>query len=317
MGRTIEFMKTKLLGYWNYSGILLALALPTGAAPLQRSDVIKDPMMVIHLDCDALRETGLGKFVLAEMDKPEAKQQLAGFQTIFNIDPRKDLHGLTAYGISEKQEEGVLLIYADFDTPRLTTLAEGAKDHRAITHGKYTIHSWIDEKREAAGADNARTYAVIRNKVLIFGQKEDRVSAALDVCDGTNPSLSKSETYKGLAAPGTGMFFQAAATKIPNAKSDPAAVALKQASFYALTASESENKAVATLTLMATSSDVAKQIQSVGQGLLGLLALQTQNPDAVKLSQAVVVKQEGRSVVAKLTLPVDDVLAMIKAKIAK
>lgn len=32
---------------------------------------------LVHLDCDALRPTTVGQYILAEMDKPEARAKLA------------------------------------------------------------------------------------------------------------------------------------------------------------------------------------------------------------------------------------------------
>jgi len=43
---------------------------------------------VVHLDCDALKQTVVGKHVLSEMEKPEAQKKLAAFQAIFNLDLR-------------------------------------------------------------------------------------------------------------------------------------------------------------------------------------------------------------------------------------
>ena len=126
-------MKRNLLKSALAGGLALASTFTAVAGPLQPTDVVNDPVWVLHVDCDALKQTVVGKYVLGEMEKPEAQKKFAAFQAIFNFDPRKELHGLTLYGTSSEPEDGVLLVYADFDPARLTTLAEGAKEHAATT----------------------------------------------------------------------------------------------------------------------------------------------------------------------------------------
>src|SRR6266403_1396479 len=71
----------------------LAAGLSAVAAPLQRADVTAEPAWLVHVDCDALRPTAIGQYLLSELDKPEAKGQLGAFQAIFSFDPRQQLHG--------------------------------------------------------------------------------------------------------------------------------------------------------------------------------------------------------------------------------
>jgi len=87
------------------------------AAPLQQTDVAASPAWLLHLDADALRPTAVGQYILDEMDKPAARARLAIFQLIFSFDLRTQLHGLTLYGSSPAPEDGVLIVYADFDRP--------------------------------------------------------------------------------------------------------------------------------------------------------------------------------------------------------
>jgi hypothetical protein len=61
---------------------------------------------VLHLNCDALRPTTIGQYILSEMDKPENKGKVAGFPATFNFDPRTQLHGVTLYGTSARPEDG-------------------------------------------------------------------------------------------------------------------------------------------------------------------------------------------------------------------
>ena len=93
-------MNTKLNQIILLGACLLASSGPTRAATLQRGDVSADPAWLLHLDCDGLRPTAIGQYLLAEMDKPEAKAKLDAFESIFKFDLRTQLHGITLYGSS-------------------------------------------------------------------------------------------------------------------------------------------------------------------------------------------------------------------------
>jgi hypothetical protein len=72
-----------------------------------------------------------------------------------------------------------------------------------------------------------------------------------------------------------------------------------------------------TLKLEADREEVAKQMESVGGGLLGLLALQKDKPDNIKLSQGLSIQQDGARITVKLSLPAGDMVGMMKAGAAK
>lgn len=295
-------------------GVCALAALGAHGGPLQRSDVINDPVWVFHVDADGLRQTLVGQYVLAEMAKPEARKKLAAFQAIFNFDPSKELHGVTLYGATKAEEDGVLLIYADFDAARLTTLAGGAKDSKSARHGGHTIHSWIDEKKMEKNGVKPRTYAAIHGKVVIFGQREGRVAEALDVLDRTKPNLRANAQFARLDdAPA---FIQAAARKPELPASDPNAAILRQSKMVVLTVSESQRKLEATLALEADTEEIAKQIEAVGRGLIGLMSLQPK-PEAQQFAQSLAVEQEGLVVQVRLALSADDAVQLMKDDAAR
>lgn len=293
----------------------LLAALTAPAASLQRAQVIKEPLWVLHVDADALRPSALGQHLLAELDKPEAQKKLAAFRAIFNIDPRKDLHDVTLYGVSKAEEDGVVLVRAEFDAGHLTTLVEGAKEHVSTRHGKYTIHNWVDENKKEKDGIKPRTFAAIHGKTVIFGQKESRVVEALDVLDGVKPNLGANPQF---AQFGDGAaFIQGAARKLDLPANDPNAAVLKQAKLLTLKVAENQRKLEATLKLDTESETVAKQVEAIGRGLIAVLSLQREKPEALKLSQGLEVQQTGAAVTVKLALPSDEVVEMIKAAEAR
>ena len=292
----------------------LAAVMTVHAGPLQRGDVVADPAWLVHVDCDALKQTSLGKAALAELDKPEAQKKFAAMQAIFNVDPRKDLHGVTLYGATKDQADGVVVAYADFDAARLVTLVEANKDYTSTKHGGSTIHSWIDENKPEKDGVKPRSYgAIYKGKILIIGQKEARIADALDAMDKTKPNLAGSKEFPSLG----GGFIIGAARKLDLPGNDPGATVLKQAKTFWLNVGEAEGRAEVTLNLGAEDAAVAKQMGDVCRGLLAILSLQNDKPEAVKLAQALAISQEDKTVSLKLSLPADDVVSMIKARAGK
>ncbi len=309
----MSFMKPALCA----CGIIAAAA-TAQSSPLQRADVPAEPIWVLHVDCDALRPTSIGQYLLAEMEKPEAQAKFAAFQTIFNFDPRKQLHGLTLYGVGKAPEDGVLLVYADFDPERLLTLAKGAQDYHSTTYKQHVIHNWIDDKKKAKGGVKPRVYAAIEgNRVVVLAQREARVAQALDVLDRAAPNLAGSGLFPQLGAGGSTSILQAAARKLDLPDSAPNAALFRLAKSARLEVGETQGQMRATLNLEAGSEEVAKQMTSVGQGLIALMKLQKDNPGSVKLAECLSLKQDGAGVAVSLAVPAADAIGLMKADAAR
>lgn len=294
---------------------LLASMPAAHSAPLHRADVIADPVWVLHVDADGLRPTTLGKYFFSELAKPETQKKLAAFQAIFNFDPTRDVHGVTLYGVSKAEQDGVVLVYADFDATRLNVLAEGAKEHAATNYGSCTIHSWLDEKRAVTNGVKPRIYAAIHGKTVIFARKQAHVAEALDVLEGKKPNLSASRQFAKLDQ-GTA-FIQAAARKPELPTGDPNSAVLKQSNMATLLVGETKGNVEANLMLDTDTADIARQLETIGKGLIGLMTIQKDKPQSQKLAEFLSVKSEGATATLRLALPANDAVEMIKADQAR
>ncbi len=287
------------------------------AAPLKRSDLSAHSAWLLHVDCDALRQTSIGKYVLDEMDKPGAKNKLAAFQAIFNFDLRTQLHGVTLYSTGPKPKDGVLIIYADFDPDRLITLAKEAEAFEATTNNQHVIYGWTNPRKKRDDDAGPRVYAAIQGSRVILGKREEGVTDALAVMDGATPNLSTSNNLPDWGASGQPAFLQAAARKLDFLGSNPNAVLLKLSRQLKFQAGETDQHVNAALTLEADDENTARQMATVAQGLLALLTLQQDNPNAAKLANAISVKQNGASLTAILSVPSADLIGAWKAEAAK
>jgi hypothetical protein len=294
------------------------LCLTATAGPLLRTDVAADPVWLVHVDCDLLRPTGVGKYILGEMEKPEAQAKLGAFQTMFNLDLRTQLHALTLYNTGELPQDGVLLVYAAFDSARLVTLAKGANDYKSTTHGEHVIHNWIDDKKKAVNGVKPRTYAAIfGNRVIVFGQKETSVAVALDVMDRVTPNLSSNASGPAFGALNAPSFIQASARKMNLPASDPNAAVLKMSKQARFELGEAEQQVSAILSLDANDEEVAGHLLSIGQGIVALMKLQKTKPENAKLAEAMVLRQDGAKMTAICSLPAGEVIEMMKADAAR
>ncbi len=307
-------MKTSLSRF-TVAACLIA-GLPAFARPLQRADVAGDPAWLVHLDFDGLRSTTIGSFIQTEMNKPEAQAKLAAFQALFNFDLRTQLHGVTLYGPSTLPAEAVMLVYVDADADRLITLAKAAKDAQNTTYKQHVIYSWADDKKGHHGSGH-RVYAAIKGGRVIFGQRADRVGQALDVLDGAATSLAAGQAFPQLGATGDTSYIEAAARKLDIASSDPNAAMLRLSKLVRFQLAEAQQQVSATLTLEANDEEVAANMASIGNGLISLMKLQREKPEAVKFADALSLKQNDVEVAVSFKLPAGDLIEMMKAEAAR
>jgi hypothetical protein len=296
---------------------VLTVTFATLAAPLRRGDVAASPAWLAHADFDRLRPTAIGQYILGEMDKPEAKAKLAAFQAIVSFDLRTQLHGATAYSAGATPQDGVLLVYADFDPDRLVTLAKAAHDSQHNTYKQRVIYNWIDDNKKAKDGVKPRIYAAIGGKCVVFGQREERVAQALDVLDGATPNLASAQVFPELGAAGDTSFLEAAANRLDLAPGDPNAELLRLSKAGRIQLSESSGQVKGVLNLEAKSEEIAGHMHSIAQGLIALVKLQQEKPEMLKFAEALTLKQDGARVTASLSLPASDVVELIKADAAR
>jgi len=288
---------------------------PLAAAPLQPADVPHEPAWVLHFDLDAFRQTSLGQQILTELQKEEHRKKLDAFQAMFRFDPRTALHGLTLYSPTKAQEDGVLLVYADVDAAQLTALAQGAKDHQTLAHGSHTIHHWIDEKRSGSSGTPARTYAAIyQSRVVLFGQRAQRVMEALDLLDRRQPNLSTNTRLVSALPKNAFLVGVARGGGIPG--DDPQAAVFRRSSLLTLSITEATQQIHGRLALETEGEEAAVQIENIVRGLIGLMALQQDKPETQRLARSLSVERNQNRVTLLLTLPVQEIIQQMQANAA-
>jgi hypothetical protein len=303
----IYFMKRPILILTAAAALLVSAPIDF-AAPINSKDVAASPALLFHVDCDALRASSVGQSILSE---PEVRNKLEAVGAIFDFDISKQLHGLTVYTTEAHPKDGVLIVYADFDPNRLITMAKGADGFESATNGSHVIYSWLDDKKKTKDGRRPRVCGAILGHRVIFGQNSSHLADALEVIDGNASSFSG---HKGLpeAEAGESILAQGEVLKFDFDSDDQKAAIFKMSKSARLKLSEVANNMTATVRLEAADADTATQIASIAQGLLALLRLQKSDANALKLANAIVIKQDGPAVGLMLSEPSSELIHMIK-----
>jgi hypothetical protein len=303
-------MKQNILIPATVAACLLACSPNLSAAPFDPKDVAADPGLLVHVDCDALRGSSVGQSILSE---PEVQDKLAAVGALFDFDLRTQLHGLTVYTTEEHPKDGALIVYADFEPNRLITLAKAADGFESVTNGSHVIYSWLDKKKKGKEGDETRVCGAIMGHRVVFSHNESHLADALNVIDGKSPNYSGK---KGLpeADAGESILVQGVLLKFDFGDSDQNAAIFRMSKAVRLKLSEMAGTMTAAVHFEASDSDTATQISAIAQGLVAVLKLQKTDANALKLANAIVIKQDGAAVGLKLSTPSSELIDMIKAQ---
>lgn len=298
------------------ASLLFAVSLAS-AHPLEPKAVIDQPAWYFHLDFDALRDSSIGKELLNEMHTPTEESRYTVLKLILGFDPRTGLHGLTVYGATPLPEDGVAIVYGDIDSTRLMALAAMAENYKSIGYRQHQVGSWIDANRRQSEGGQPRTYAAIhQNRAVLFAQRESRLLEALDVLDADRvSSLAVANPVEGSTS--TNLVLQAMARQLDLPSNNPASTLFKQTKRMALEVLEPDKNLEATLTLESKAEKTAPQVASIAQGIIALISLQTDNPDAIKLAKSLSVSQSGIQTILRMKISSEDVIASMKIHAAE
>jgi hypothetical protein len=295
-------------------GITAALSFTTFAGPLRGNDVAESAGWVAHLDCDALRSNALGQFILGEMGKPENKSKIDAVTAIFGVDVRTQIHAVTLYAAADTPHEPVALVYGEFDTNRLVTLAKSAGEYDSMEHGQYMVHSWLDDKKKKPDGTHPRVYAALpTTNMIIFGPRRQAVTDALDVLDKKGDNLTANKKYADLLkSSGDKTFFQAAAPKMILPAAHPDKVVADLTTHVRLSAREDNERIAGVLSIGGRDEEVARNMVSIAQGLVGLGKAQHEKPKLATLAEKVNIKQDGTELTITFAAPSDEVIEFLK-----
>lgn len=245
----------------------LALALLVGsmaaaqAGPLDPKQIPEGAKWLAHLDVDAMRESlVVRKAYDLGMEKcPPMTHAFNVAQGLLGMDPRKDLHGISAYGPQPGKPEGILIIQVDLDQASLVEKAKTAPGYQAGKHGEYDLHSWNHAKGRATGA-------LVKPNLVVIGQNEAQVGQALDVLEG-KAANAQAKLGEALAKEvPAGAILLAWVEGLAESRL-PKSPILRQSEAFGLVVGEHQGQSFAKVGVVAKSPEIAARMQKVAEGL--------------------------------------------------
>ena len=193
--------------------VLLALAAPLAAAPLDKSQIPADVKWVVHADVEGFFASKMGTAVLDEARKQGLDAILGAVQAMFSFDPTKDLKSVAVFGTGFKDTQAVVLIRARVDRDKMLKILKANPGFQESKYGDHAVYSWQDKAKEDKDDKDAKSEKEKGNKVelamspkcgcfwgedvALIAQDMDALKHAVDVLDKKADSLAK----EGVAGP--------------------------------------------------------------------------------------------------------------------
>ena len=299
-----------------------------GAAPLKVQQVGGDAHWVAHLDVEKLWAGPFGGLLKNELATSPAKAKIDAVAMIFGLYPYKDIRGLTVYGQATGERQGVMLVDAKLDQERILTFLRAAPGYASKAYKNSTLHHWIDEReaaKDAAAGD--RWGAFHGTDLIVVGNTEALVTAALDVLNGQRSALKAGDQIGGYPVDGTGAILMAAvampapppADAQSPAGADQRAMILQNVQGLSLRLVETGTTLDLTALLRTKTPETASFVEQLLKGLqaFGVLS-QGKKPALAQLVQAITINASGTDVKAQLVYGSQDLITlsrMLKPKV--
>ncbi len=295
-------MNIKLL---TFVGIL-AFGAALRAEPLDRRQIAADAKWLMHVDLDALRDGPSAKVLVAAWLQTEpARSYRAGIREALGLDVARDLRSATLYGQELVPDRGVLMVRAAWDKPRLMAFLARQPDYAEEHRDGREVLTWTDRR----DGQRQTVFAAIHGKEsVLFSRNGGDLAAALAVLDGKAGSLAEAESSLARPPP-DGTVLLARASGLSEAKLALKSPILLLSENFSLTAGEAANEAFVEVQLTAASAEHVSHFRDVATGLVALARLMRANdPDVLKLLDAVTISTDDRSVLARWSGQLADVL---------
>lgn len=239
------------------------------AAPVDLDAVAKGAVWMMHLDMDAVRDSTVVRqaYERAARLHPHLEKMMQMAAGMAGMDPRKDLHGVTAYGLDTDKHNAVVIVRAKANREFLEKMVQKAPDHVTVEHGRHTLHRW-NHKGWKRSQGHPVVGAFFKDDVMVFSRTEARVKAALDVLDGDAAGTGTGGPLAGRVRPGS--ILVARAVEIDP---DTKCPVLKQGRSFRVAMGEHEGQSFYRARLDMKSDDAADDVRNVMQGFASLVRL--------------------------------------------
>jgi len=292
------------------TAFLLALTLgliggsPARDASLQLSAIPADAQWALHIDFQRLTSSAMFKALGGEHKMAMIQGKADDFFKKLQIDPEKDVKGVTVYGRGKEDEDAVVALSGKFDRAHLTGLIKAETSHKEIPYGKHTIYSWDDDEF-GAFADN---------DLILLGENEQTIKSALDAMEGKNRNAASPLLARVLKEnPNAFMVFAVNSISGLLGEHDKPVILTKMKSAAGSLSEIGENLKLE-LNILSESAQVAKDVEAAIRGLVAMANLQLKESDAQAFAQAIKIAVDGENVRIDAAYPLNKLLGFLKHK---
>ena len=262
---------------------------------------------LVHIDFDAARDSKLGEHFIAQaLETEHAKKGLEKLHDELGMDPRKDVHGATAYGTDFTQHTGVLVVYAVADKEKLLSHLKSKPDfaESKSADGSHDVYSWTENMGKG---DKHTVWASFpKTGVGVMAENADNLNAALDVLGGKGGLATSSSL---LADAPKGVIVRGAVEGLGAAKLPIQSPLVKQIDDVTLAIGETEGLDFVHVKVNTTGADAAKQMKSMVDGFRGMIGLQASSqPELQKMLNGLKVEAQDKVLSIDLKVASEDII---------
>lgn len=291
-----------------------AIAAPARAERLDLERVPADAVWLMHADMDAARESTVMRRMYERIvsKHPEVENMMGMAAGLAGMDPRKDLHDVTVYGLDTDKKNAVMIVHADANRGFLEKMVEKARDHQTMKHRDYVLHAW-SHKGWKGHRGGKVVGAFFKDDMMVFARSADRVKTALDVLEGKAEPAGPKSPLAGRTRPGS--ILVARASKVDP---DTKCPVLRQGEGFRVAMGESEGESFYRARLDMESDQAAELAEDVAEGLAATVALGLGGEKGVlKLVEGLETMTRGKTCLLAWNARADDVWDVAEAMAEK
>jgi hypothetical protein len=299
-----------------------AMAAGAMAAPLDLKQVAGDAQWVGHVDFDAVRDSSIVKKAmekhLARHKNAEGHMKMC--EMLIGMNPQKDLHGMTMYGMKVGKHKGVAILHAKVDRAKVEAWVSKLPGRQMAEHGDYKISVFNKKHGDKEHTLAASWYGT---EHLVMASSVDELKAALDVLDGKSSSVGDDSALAGPIAKGTTVMMRATGIKDCDCvKHCP--IGSRTESFR-FVVGENDGKSFFRSRSTMTNSEIVGDLGTVVEGVQAAVRIHCNgNEQGLRIANGLKVKADGNTLTLLWSASADDVweqaefhAKVIKEKIAE
>jgi hypothetical protein len=239
---------------------------------------------------------------------PPVREKIEKIRKKIGLDPTTDLHSITLYGDDLKPDRAVLIVRSQVDRPTLMAFLADQPNYAVEKLGQREMLTWTD--RSAGGRH--KVFAAMHGPTqMVFARRAEDLEAALAALEGTRPRLAASaELLRDDTPEGTVLLLRA--RDLDAAKVGLKSPILKLSEMLTVLVGERDGQAFIEARLRAKSAEHLREFREVAEGLVALARLlRAEDDDVLALLEQIEIRTEERTVAARWSGEVDELLPVI------